>query len=528
MERIANAVLNPVLRFYSWSLNWFLIHKWVSALTWLVCMVGTIWLFVILPKSFLPIGDSSFIIGVQIAQEGSSPRQMVEYQTQADAILRQDPAVHVAFTLTGVAGFLPSNQGLVLAFLYPPDQRLPIPYVAGNLMKDLSRVQGTMAFLRPNPVLEIATGATAKLQGQFAFAISGIDPEETYALAEKLMARFQEYDGFASVSSDLFNHTPNLEIEILRDEAASYGVSIRSIEDLLRQAYSQNYVYLIKRPEDQYQVILEVADAGRAHPEDLDLLYVKSDDGKRMVPLRAVVKWRQTLGPQSVNHINQFTSVTTFFNLKPDCPIGEATEFVEAAILMALAVFVMYVILGILYESYVHPITVLSSLPVALVGGLATLHVFGAQASLYAFIGMFMLMGIVKKNGIMMIDFALQRLATGSSRIEAIHDASVNRFRPIIMTTLAALMGALPIALGYGADGASRQPLGLLIVGGLVVSQLLTLYVTPALYLYMEAFQTKVLDRTSFFHSHRVAVPMLGKAEADGEDVTGHAKRSEG
>jgi HAE1 family hydrophobic/amphiphilic exporter-1 len=281
---------------------------------------------------------------------------------------------------------------------------------------------------------------------------------------------------------------------------------------------------------------------------DLSLLYVRTDDGRRIVPLSAVAKWHEVLGPQSVNHINQFASVTIFFNLPEDVPIGAATQFIDKtaaavvplgirgdlqgeakdfaetisqlAILMLLAVFVMYVVLGILYESYIHPITVLSSLPVALVGGLLTLYVFNEEASLYAYIGMFMLMGIVKKNGIMMIDFALQRMAQGQSSVDAIHDASMNRFRPIMMTTLAALMGALPIALGFGADGASRRPLGLVIVGGLIVSQFITLYVTPVIYLYLEQFQERVLNRTSFFHSVR-HVPAAG-VQVMGHEVAGH------
>jgi HAE1 family hydrophobic/amphiphilic exporter-1 len=271
----------------------------------------------------------------------------------------------------------------------------------------------------------------------------------------------------------------------------------------------------------------------------LGLLYIRSDDGKRLVPLDAIVNWKSSIGPQAVNHLNQFTSVTLNFNLKPGVAIGDATDFVTKAaaeivppalraslqgealtfrdtvrdltILMGLAVFVMYVILAILYESYLHPLTVLSTLPTALVGGLLTLYLFGAQASLYAFVGMFMLMGIVKKNGIMIIDFALQRVAHGESAEKAIHDASMDRFRPILMTTLAAVFGALPIALGYGADGASRRPLGLVIVGGLVVSQFITLFITPVIYLYFEDFQEKVLDRSSFFRSTR-ARPASGLA----------------
>ena len=246
-----------------------------------------------------------------------------------------------------------------------------------------------------------------------------------------------------TLSSDYFNNTPNLDIEIRRDQAKMYGVSETRILTLLRNAYSQNYLYLIKKPEDQYQVILEAEGSARSQPGDLSLLYIKSDDGKHLVPLNALVTWNTSLGPQAVNHLNQFTSVTLFFNLKPGVPIGEATDFItktaaevvpptvraslqgealtfsntvrDLTILMFLAVFVMYVILAVLYESYLHPLTVLSTLPTALVGGLLTLYLFGQEASLYAFVGMFMLMGIVKKNGIMIVDFALHRVAAGES-----------------------------------------------------------------------------------------------------------------
>ncbi len=536
MERVFGAFERRVLDIYGRHLWFFLRNRWISGIAWLVCLVGTAYLFYIVPKAFLPVGDSSFIRGVLVAPEGSSPEQMHAYQTQAEKIMKANPAVRSTFTLSGNAQFLGSNQAFLIAFLKDPSERSPIAQVAGQLMGGIANsVPGVVAFLQPNPALEISTGATANAQGQFAYAMSGIDAEEVYATANKMLARMPEYPGFLFVNSDLYNHTPNLQVDILRDQAKLYGVSETRILTLLHDAYSQNYSYLIKKATDQYQVILEVADDERSAPEDLSKLYIKSDDGQRMIPLSAVTSWHPVVGPQAVNHINQFTSVTMFFNLKPGYAIGPATQFVDKAakqilppgvqgalqgqaltfqntvsdlaILMLVAVFVMYVILAILYESYLHPITVLSSLPVALLGGLLTLWIFGAEASLYAYIGMFMLMGIVKKNGIMIVDFAEQRVRQGTADDQAIHDASMERFRPIMMTTAAALLGAMPIALGYGADGSSRRPLGLVVVGGLVVSQFITLFITPAIYLYLEEFQEKVLDRFSFFRSSREPRP---------------------
>jgi HAE1 family hydrophobic/amphiphilic exporter-1 len=532
MERVIGDVEHRVLNVYGRSLWFFLRHRWVSAIVWVICLLGTAYLFYVVPKAFLPVGDSSFIRGVMVAQEGSSPNQMHAYQTQAEAAMHANAAVDMTFTMTGNNQFLASNQGFLLAFLKDPKQRPPIVSVAGQLMGGVaSSIPGVISFLQPNPVLQISTGATANTQGQFAYAISGIDPTEVYATANQLIAKMREFPGFLFVTSDLYNHTPSLQVEILRDQAKLYGVSETRILNLLHNAYSQNYTYLIKKPTDQYQVILEVRDSERSEPHDLSLLYIKSDDSQRIVPLNAITNWYTVIGPQAVNHINQFASVTLFFNLKPGYTIGQATDYVEKtakqvlpsgilgglqgealtfrdtvsnlAILMVLAVFVMYVILAILYESYLHPLTVLSSLPVALVGGLLTLWLFGAEASLYAYIGMFMLMGIVKKNGIMIVDFAQQRIEHGVKDDQAIHDASIERFRPIMMTTMAALLGALPIALGFGADGASRRPLGLVVIGGLIVSQFITLFITPAIYLYMEEFQEKVLDRYAFFRSER-------------------------
>jgi len=546
MERVIGGIEHRVLDVYGRSLWFFLRQRWISALVWVICLAGTGYLFYIVPKSFLPVGDSSFIRGVLVAQEGSSPDQMHAYQTAAEKLMRANPAVETTFTMSGNSQFMPANQAFLIAFLKDPSKRPPIDKVAGQLMGGIAgTIPGAIAFLQPNPVLEISTGATANVQGQFAYALSGIDPKQVYDVASKMMAKMHEYPGFLFVNSDLFNHTPNLQVDILRDQAKLYGISETRVLTLLHDAYSQNYSYLIKKATDQYQVILEVADHQRSEPQDLSKLYIKSDDGQRMVPLSAVTSWHAVIGPQAVNHINQFTSVTLFFNMKPGYTVGQATQFVENTakqilppdvqgqlqgealvfrntvsdllVLMLVAVFVMYVILAILYESYLHPITVLSSLPVALVGGLLTLWLFGAEASLYAYIGMFMLMGIVKKNGIMIVDFAEQRVRQGVKDDQAIHDASMERFRPIMMTTMAALLGALPIALGYGADGSSRRPLGLVVIGGLIVSQFVTLYVTPAIYLYLEEFQEKVLDRFSFFRSGREQTPAFVMQESNGD-----------
>ncbi|HXX93554.1 MAG TPA: efflux RND transporter permease subunit, partial [Planctomycetota bacterium] len=531
MERTMGALEKRFLIFYSITLWWFLKRRWISALLWVACLAGTIGLFRAVPKTFLPPGDSSTLFGVLIGPQGSSPAQMRELQDQVEKMIHEDPQVIAAFTMTGNGAFLPSNMGLMFGMLKDPSQRPPIPAVAAGMMGQMSSIPGLMAIIQPFPVLEISTGATSRTQGQFAFTLSGVNANEVYEGTGALMGRLMPEQGrlFLSLYPDMSLNTPNLDITILREQARSRGVSESRILNLLRTAYSQNYLYLIKKPADQYQVILEVADRSREKSEDLSLLYIRSDDGQSLVPLKELVTWRESVGPQAITHLNQFTSVTISFNLMPGVAVGDATDFIQKAarevlppalradlqgealtfrdtardmtMLMLFAVFVMYVILAILYESYLHPLTVLSTLPTALVGGLLALVVFGEQASLYAYVGMFMLMGIVKKNGILIVDFAVQRRLAGESAAQAIHDASLDRFRPILMTTLAAVIGAVPIALGFGADGASRRSLGLVIVGGLVVSQFLTLYVTPVIYLMMEWFQERVLDRTSFFHS---------------------------
>ncbi len=531
VERKVGDLLTWVVGIYGRSLDWFLRYSWITALIYAGCIVGVVVLWKLLPFSLLPTGDSGFLQGVFLAQEGSSPDQMREYQAKVNDVLKKNENVSEFFTLAGLAGRAASSQGLMFGFLKPANQRPPIETVIAQLSQELAKIPGIIPILRPNPVLQINIGATNQNNGRYAYTLSGISAPDVYAAADKLVAKMRQYPGFQSVQSDYFNKTPNLNINIDRARASLYGVSTTRIESLLRSAYSENYVYLIKLADDQYQVILETDDKTRAHPEDLDQLYVKSDNNTTLIPLKAVTDAKSSVGLQAVNHYNQFTSVTISYNLLPGVADSDATNFIEKSAseiiaqtpgvlgtfqgealvfkqlvtslipLIVAAFFVMYIILGILYESYVHPLTVLSTLPPAIVGGLGTLWVFHSTLSLYSIIGLFLLMGIVKKNGIMIVDFAIQRLDEGLDRRAAIHEASVERFRPIMMTTLAALMGAVPLALGYGADGSSRRPLGLVIVGGLLVSQLITLYVTPVIYLWLEWFQESVLDRVPFLRS---------------------------
>jgi HAE1 family hydrophobic/amphiphilic exporter-1 len=552
MEKWTGDFIKRVIAAYGRALDKFLDRAWLTVPILATCILGLWFFFTHLPFTLLPPGDSGFVRGVFIAQEGSSPAQMRAYQQQVNEKLKQDPNIAQFFTLAGFSSRTAASQALIFGFLKPQNQRPPIDQCILQLQKSIGSIPGIAAVLQPNPVLQINVGATNQTQGQYAYTISGIVPDDVYGAADQLMAKLRNFKGFASVRSDYYNSTPNLTVDIDRERAATYGVSTAAVENLLRTAYSQNYVYLIKEPDDQYQVILEVKDNERARPADLDNLYVRSDTGatvspgsssggaiatttgiaSNLVPLRAVTSTKQVVGPQAVNHFDQFTSVTINFNLLPNVAIGDATKFIETSYaqvhqqfpgvqatfqgealvfrqlfsalpaLLIAAIFVMYVILGILYESYVHPITVLfPAIVPAIVGGLFTLWIFGSTLSLYSVIGLFLLIGIVKKNGIMVVDFALQRIDEGWDLRSAIHEASIERFRPIMMTTLAALMGAVPLALGFGSDGSSRRPLGLVIVGGLIFSQMITLFVTPVIYLWLEWFQEHVLDRVPFLRS---------------------------
>src|SRR5438034_6536314 len=407
MERHTSNFIKRVIAAYGRALDWFLDRAWLTVPILAACILGLWFFFSHLPFTLIPPGDSGFIRGIFIAQEGSSPAQMREYQAEVNKKLQEDPAVGQFFTLAGLASRSSSSQGLLFLFLKPRSERAAVDKVVLRLQKSIGSIPGITAVLTPSPVLQISVGATSQAQGQYAYTNSGIVPEDVYAVADQLMKKLQQFKGFASVRSDYYHNTPNLKIDINRDRAATYGVSTSSIQSLMRNAYSQNYVYLIKEPDDQYQVILEVKDKKRAHPGDLDDLYVRSSTSgnfsasgagggtiatttgnmSSLVPLRVVTSTKEVIGPQAVNHLNQFTSVTFNFNLLPNVAIGDATKFIEDAfaqihpqyptvqgifqgetlvfrqlfrslpMLLLAAVFVMYVILGILYESYVHPFT---------------------------------------------------------------------------------------------------------------------------------------------------------------------------
>jgi HAE1 family hydrophobic/amphiphilic exporter-1 len=565
MEKWTGNFIKRVIDAYSRALDKFLDRAWLTIPILLTCILGLWFFFTHLPFTLLPPGDSGFARGVFIAQEGSSPEQMRAFQKLVNEKIEADPSVGQFFTVAGSLSRSSSSQAIIFCVFKPREQRDPIEQCLLRIQKSINTIPGLTAVITPSPVLQINVGATNQTQGQYAYTISGIVPQDVYGAANQMMTNLRGFKGFASVRSDYYNSTPNLKIEIDRERAATYGVSTSAIQSLLKNAYSQNYVYLIKQPDDQYQVILEVKDNERAQPRDLDNLYVRSNTGSTisqggapgnsiatttgssadLVPLRAVTSTSQVVGPQAVNHFDQFTSVTINFNLLPGVAIGDATKFIEDSfaqvhqqfpgvqatfqgealvfrqlfralpLLLIAAIFVMYVILGILYESYVHPITVLfPAIVPAVVGGLFTLWIFGSTLSLYSVIGLFLLLGIVKKNGIMVVDFALQRIDEGWDLRSAIHEASVERFRPIMMTTLAALMGAVPLALGFGQDASSRRPLGLVIVGGLIFSQMVTLFVTPVIYLWLEWLQEHVLDRVPFLrsaHTHHEGEPVPGK-----------------
>ncbi|MEY2526795.1 MAG: hypothetical protein QOE73_1566, partial [Verrucomicrobiota bacterium] len=345
MEEWTGDFIKRVIAAYGRALDKFLDRAWLTVPILLACMLGLWFFFTHLPFTLLPPGDSGFIRGVFIAQEGSSPAEMRAYQQQVNQKLKDDPNIAQFFTLAGFSSRTAGSQALVFGFLKPKNERPPIDQCILQLQKSISTIPGVTAVLQPNPVLQINVGVTNQTQGQYAYTVSGIVPDDVYRAADQLMAKLREFKGFATVRSDYYNNTPNLTVDIDRERASTYGVSTAAVQSLLRTAYSQNYVYLIKQPDDQYQVILEVQDNERANPADLDNLYVRSNSaitpigstggatiattgtGSNLVPLRAVTSTKTVVGPQAVNHLNQFTSVTINFNLLPNVAIGDATKF---------------------------------------------------------------------------------------------------------------------------------------------------------------------------------------------------------
>jgi HAE1 family hydrophobic/amphiphilic exporter-1 len=368
-------------------------------------------------------------------------------------------------------------------------------------------------FLQIPPTIRIGGRLT---KSQYQYTLQGSDIGELYRYAPMLEAKMRTLPGLLNVTSDLQITNPQVEVDIDRDKAAQLGVSMRSIEETLYYAYGSRQVSTIYAPNNQYQVIMELEPQYQRDPAALGMLYVRAEGGA-LVPLSALAKLTAGVGPLSVNHAGQLPAVTISFDLGPGTSLSQGVAAVDRAarellpatigtsfqgtaqafqsslqglgLLLLMAILVIYLVLGILYESFIHPLTILSALPFAGFGALLTLLLFRTELSMYAFVGIILLVGLVKKNGIMMVDFAIEAQRSGKSAREAIYEACVVRFRPIMMTTMAALMGTLPIALGVGAGAESRRPLGLAVVGGLLFSQLLTLFVTPVFYVYMDSFQ---------------------------------------
>jgi HAE1 family hydrophobic/amphiphilic exporter-1 len=448
---------------------------------------------------------------------------MYEFQDKVNEMLRANPYVQKILTVTGTNTGADQSSGIVIAIL-EPSHRPVIQQVVKQLSYQMAAMPAGFVFLQPIPALQLSTGGESTAAGsKYSYILKGQDQDQVYETALKLEREMRGLPGFTGIQNSVKLNMPQLSVKILRDRASTFGLTADDIEKALLLAYAGGKITTYKTDVDQYYVILELAKEYQEYPIDLSTIYIRSDTTGELVPLGAVAEWEETVGPQNVPHSDQLNSATISFSLEPGVPIGNATkaleqvtgellpagvsgtfqgeaqEFEEAVAsmgaLLLISVFLMYVILGVLYESYIHPFTVLTTLPVAAFGGLVTLLLFRSELSLYAYIGMFMLLGIVSKNGILMVDFAQQRLEEGAGTFDAIFEACRDRFRPILMTGASTIMGAIPIALGFGADGSSRRPLGLIIVGGLAFAQVLTLFVTPGIFLYMQEFQEKFLDR---------------------------------
>jgi len=527
-EKLVTDYLNGVIKKYGDMLKWCMDKKILMLVVWVICFAGTILLFQILPQTFLPEGDSGAIRGGYIVPLGTSTQQMRKFQYKINYILLNDPNFENILTVTGLQPGADQSSGVFVVKLKPKNKRMPMQKAVMELRKKFWALPDGFVFVEAIPTLKISSGGEATATGsKYSYTMNGPDKDEIYDASMKLEQKMHALEGFTDIQNSVKLNLPQLSIDILRDRASTLGITAQEIELALARSYAQGKTTIYKTDIDQYDVIVELEKQYQAWPEDLSQVYVRSTATGGFVPLSSVTRQNRTVGPQNVPHYNQLPSATLSFNLGANVPLGAATTALEEAskmilppgatgvfageaeefqtaiaslvILMGIAIFIKYIILGILYESYTHPMTILTTLPVATFGGLLTLFFFKSQLSLYSYVGLFMLLGIVAKNGIMMVDFANVNMEKGKNAYDAIHEACIVRFRPILMTGLAAIMGAMPLALGYGADGESRIPLGLIVVGGLAFSQVITLFVTPALFLYMQDFQEKVLNKHEMF-----------------------------